>query len=421
MIPARPHGVFLVCPFLAGTFLLAVTAARGDDWPQYLGPDRDAVSRETGLNWDWKARPPKVRWKVPLGSGYSSLVIVGDRVYTTAQRGKRDFVVCLNAADGRELWNYDAAPTYVDRQKQGAGPRSTPAFHDGKLYCLFGMGELLCLTAEGKRVWEQNVFTATGARNPAGDVYYWGVSYSPLVEGDLVIVQPGGDRNNSVAAFHKDTGELVWKAGEDPAGYASPVVVTAGGRRHLVCPTGRSVLGLDVKGKVLWRYAFGNQFNATCANPVWRDGFLLVSAAYGAGSAALELNAGPDGWAVREKWKSKRNLQALFATPVVLDGHVYGCSGDLRAFLLRCLDLKTGEVKWEERLPERCSLLAAEGHLLVWGERGGLSLLKATPDAYTPLGELPKLLAYKSWALPALAGGRLYLRDERHVLCLDLR
>ena len=170
-----------------------------------------------------------------------------------------------------------------------------------------------------------------------------------------------------------------------------------------------------------WRFAFGNQFNATGSTPVWKDNVLFTSAAYGAGCAAVEFVPDAEQWTVRELWKKSKNLQSLFATTIVLDGHVYGAHGDLSAFQLRCLDLKTGDIKWSERAAERYSLLAADKHLLVWGERGNLLLLKATPAAYTVVGEMPKLLAYKSWAMPALADGRLYLRDERHVLCLDLR
>ncbi len=401
---------------------IAAGIARAADWPQFLGPDRNGVSAETGLNWDWKDHAPRVQWKVPLGNAFSSVAVVGDRIFTMAKRGDRDFVVCLDAADGKERWAYDAAPTYVDKQRQGAGPRSTPVHHDGKLYCLLPMGQLLCLTAEGQRVWEVNVFQDTGAPNPAGEFYYWGVSYSPLVEGGLVIVQPGGSKGNSVAAYHRDTGKRVWMAGDDPQGYASPIAITVGGRRLVVCPTGRSVLGIDpAKGAVLWRYGFGNKFNATCATPVWKEDTLFVSAAYGGGCAALEIVPGDDAWKVRERWTSRKSLQCLFATPMVLGGHIYGMHGDLAAFQLKCLDLKTGDVKWAERVSERYGLVAAEGHVLAWGERGSLMLLKATPTAYTVEAELPKLLAYKAWAMPALADGRLYLRDERHLLCLDLR
>src|SRR5438105_3726888 len=232
-------------------------------WPQFLGPRRDGMSRETGLNMDWKKTSPKVLWKVPLGAGFSSMSIVDGRIYTMCQRGSKDIVVCLRASDGKELWTDEVAPTYLDKQKQGPGPRSTPTYHGGKLYCLMPMGELVCLSADGKRLWTAHQFKDTGARNPGAvpEFYYWGASLSPLVEGDFVVVQPGGDKKNSVAAYHKDTGKLAWTVGDDPPGYGSPIAVTIDGQRQLIVPTGISVLGIDpAKGTLLWRYAFGNQF-----------------------------------------------------------------------------------------------------------------------------------------------------------------
>src|SRR5262249_44549640 len=154
-------------------------------------------------------------------------------------------------------------------------------YHSGKLYCLFGQGELVCLTADGKRLWERNIFQDTGAAEPAQKIFYWGVSFSPLVEGDFVIVQPGGDKDNSIAAFHKDTGKLVWHKGSDPIGYASPIMITVDGTRQLVCPTGTSFVGMDVAdGTMLWRFPFGNPYKTNCANPIWADNLLFVSAAY---------------------------------------------------------------------------------------------------------------------------------------------
>jgi outer membrane protein assembly factor BamB len=413
--------------FLASLFVSAGAAAQAGedttDWPQFLGPRRDGIAHAANLNVDWEKSPPKVLWKVPLGSGYSSLAIVGDRLFTMTQRGTRDVVVCLDAHKGTELWAHDATPTYTDKQKQGRGPRGTPTHVQGRLYCLLPQGELLCVqAADGKEIWRTNIFEATGAVDLAGEFYYWGVSQSPLVEGDQVIVQPGGSKDNSVAAFHKDTGKLLWSSGSDPIGYASPILITVANRRLLVCPTGRSILGLDPEqGQVRWRYEFGNKFNATGATPVWTGELLFVSAAYGVGSAALEIVCDNDRWSVREKWRKKKELQNVFATSMVIDGHVYGCHGDLGAFLLRCLDLKTGAVKWEQRQERRSSLLAIDGYLLNLDERGHLALLKATPDRYEVKGELRNLLSYKSWAAPAFSRGRLYLRDERHVLCLDLR
>jgi outer membrane protein assembly factor BamB len=394
-------------------------------WPQFLGPRRDGIIRDKGLNVDWKAKPPQTLWKVPIGNGYSSEIIVGDRLYTQAKRGMRDGVLCLDVKDGKEIWFYDAAPTYIDKQKQGAGPRSTPTYHDGKLYCLFAMGELHCVTTEGKKVWQADIFKDTGAASLLGEFFYWGVCSSPLVEGDIVIVQPGGTKKNSVAGYHKDTGKLVWTVGDDPMGYASPISITVAGKRQVVVPTGQSMLGIDAaKGEVLWRHPFGNKFNATCASPVWTDDLLFVSAAYGVGGSLLEIVPPKDkdgSWTVREKWKAKKTMQNLMATSMIVDGHVYGCHGDLSAFFIRCLDFKTGDVKWEQRTQGRYNLLAIERHILCMHERGTLMLLVAQPGSYEVKGELPNLLAYKTWAVPAFADGKLFLRDERHLLCLDLR
>ena len=417
------------CVFL---MFLSSHAAVAADWPQFLGPNRDGIVRDKGLNVDWKSKAPATLWKVPIGNAFSSVIIVDKKIYTQAKRGTNDGIVCLDAKDGKEVWHFDVAPTYIDKQRHGFGPRSTPVHDQGKLYCLFPMGELVCMTTDGKKVWQANIFKDTGAKNHAGETFYWGVSMSPLVEGDLVIVQPGGTKGNSVAAYDKNTGKLVWTAGSDPMGYASPIVATIAGKKQLIVPTGQSVLGLGpTKGEVLWRHEFGNQYNATAASPIWADNVLFVSAAYGAGSAALEIlppakeNGEPspvkgEAWTVREKWKQKK-MQTLMATSMVLDGHIYGCSGDLSAFMMRCVSLTSGEVKWEERVQGRLGLLALEGHLLCVGERGDVLLVEAQPRSYVVKAELPKLLAFKTWAAPAFADGKLYLRDERHLVCLDLR
>jgi outer membrane protein assembly factor BamB len=398
---------------------LIVGPARGDDWPQLLGPRRNGVSEETGLNLDWKAKPPKTLWKVPLGSGYSSLAVRGDRLITTTKRGDRDIVVCLATADGKELWSFDAAPTYTDRQGNAKGPRATPTIDGDRVHCLFGAGEMVCLkVADGTLLWKTNILEAAGA-TPRGDMFYWGVSHSPLVEGELVIVQPGG-KDKSVVALHRDTGKIVWGVGSDPAGYGSPIAIDAAGRRQIVCPTGRSIVGIDpAKGELLWRYEFGNRFDATCATPVWTGKVLFASAAYGVGSAALEIVADGTKVTAREKWKNK-NLMTLMATAVVLGDHVYGFHGDLGAYGLRCLDLNNGEMKWVERYPWRAAFITAEGHLIVVGERGTVQLVSVTPAKAVVKGELPDLLTYKAWAMAALANKRLYLRDEKHVVCLDL-
>jgi outer membrane protein assembly factor BamB len=337
------------------------------------------------------------------------------------KRGNRDGVVCLDSKDGKELWFYDAAPSYLDRQRQGPGPRSTPTYNKGKLYCLFGMGDLICLNAaDGKEVWKTDIFKSAGAKNPAGDFYYWGMSGSPLVEGDLVIVQPGGNKDNSLVAFAQDTGKLVWGAGNDPPGYTSPIVITAAGRRQIISVTGQAVLSVEpTKGAVLFRHAFGNKFDCNCATPLWTNDLLFVSSAYGTGCTALQIEADGKGLAVKEKWRNK-DLQNQFATSVILDGHIYGCHGDLGAKMLRCVELATGKIKWDDRRPAKCSLLGYEGHLVVVSEGGAVRLLEANPARYVEKGALEDVLTYKAWAAPALLKGRLYVRDDKQLVCLDV-
>jgi len=408
--------------------LLALNAVSlAADWPQFLGPNRDGISPETGLNLDWKARPPRVVWKVALGDGgFSSVAVVGERLWTMSTRGERDWVLCLDVRTGRQLWAYDAAPRYLDLEKQGCGPRATPTYQQGRLYCLFPKGELLCLNAaDGKLIWQVNVFQASGATTPHNNNFCrWGLSQSPLIEGDLVITQPGGDQNNSVVAWDKDSGKLVWGAGNEPPGYASPIAITVAGRRQLVCPTAQSILGVDpLTGQVLWRYPFGNRHHATGASPLWTGDRLLVSSAYAIGTASLQILRNGDQWEVREQWKTIK-LQNHFATSVMMDGHLYGCHGDLSSIQVRCLDLNTGEMKWTERQPfgrGRCTLLGVAGRLISLSEQGSLQLLHAQPDGLVVHAELPDLLNSIVWSAPALADGRLYLRDQRQMLCLDLR
>src|SRR5262249_5755050 len=195
-------------------------------WPILLGPRRDGISRDTGLNLDWTQKKPKVGWKVPLGGGCSSLAIAEDRIYTMANRGDKDLAVCFDAKDGKELWMREMAPRFLDNQGHGPGPRSTPTVDRGRLYCLMPLGDLVCLNAaDGKEVWRTNILEATATKSREKEFRWWGLSLSPLVDGDLVIVQPGGNKDTSVAAFHRCTGKLVWSCGNDPLCYASTIII----------------------------------------------------------------------------------------------------------------------------------------------------------------------------------------------------
>jgi outer membrane protein assembly factor BamB len=398
------------------------SAATADPWPGFLGPARDGTVAEKGLNLDWNRTKPRVLWTVPIGPAFSSFAVVDGKLFTQTNRGARDIVVCLDAGTGKELWSHDAAPRYLDQQNQGPGPRATPTFHEGRVYCAFPMGELVCLNAaDGKPVWSINARDAAGVPGRESENYYWGLSASPLVEGKVVILQPGGAKNNSVAAFDKDTGKLVWACGGDPNAYGSPIAITAAGRRQVVVPTGRSILGVDpVKGAVLWRYTFGNKFDCTCSTPLWADNTLFVSAAYRTGAAALEIVAAAGGGVtVREKWKNIE-MQNHFTNSVVIGGKLYGSHGDLGALMMRCVDLATGKLLWADRAGGRCWILPVEGKLLCLNERGSLRVVNPSATGYQQTAEFATGLTFKTWAAPAVSDGWLYARDGRNLVCVEL-
>jgi outer membrane protein assembly factor BamB len=401
--------------------LLALLAspAAANDWPCFLGPNRNGISPETGLNVDWQKKKPKILFKVPIGKGFSSMAVVKGKIYTMAERNKRQFAVCLDADTGKELWSRDLAPGYLDFQKQGPGPRATPTYHDGKLYCLFPLGHFYCLNAaDGATVWQAHALKDTGAEDRSPERYFWGLSGSPLVVGEHVIVHPGGSKGNSVAAYHKDTGKLVWKVGDDPPGYGTPVLIEASGVRLVLVTTGESILAVDpVRGSLLWRFPFGMKpYNCNCATPLWVDNVLYLSSAYNAGCAALELG---DGAQPKVKWQNK-NMQNQVATSVIHDGHMYGTNGTLSGYTLRCIDLKTGTIKWSDRGPEKSSFVAAQGHLFCLSSSGNLRVVECNPQRYVLKGELNNLLTPNTWAAPALVNRRLYARDEKNLVCVDL-
>lgn len=398
------------------------TAKKGT-WTSFLGNRRNGISEETGLNLNWNIHRPAVLWRVPLGSGYSSIVVADGRIWTMATHLTNDYVVCFDADTGKKLWSTIAAPTYLDSQRQARGPRSTPTYDDGKLYCLLPAGDLLCLEANsGKIVWKKNIFGVSGAgQQEQKTIYYWGMSASPLIEGDLVILQPGGSNNNSVIALNKDTGKLVWSAGNDPPGYGSPIVIEAEDQRQIIVPTGQSILSLNPEqGSLLWRVVWGNKYNCNCATPVWNEDSLFISSAYGTGAMRFALIRQNESLRPISQWKTLA-MQNQFATSIIKDGYIYGPHGDLAAVTYRCLDLQRGKVQWMSRRVGKCTQIAVEDHIICLTEQGTLILIEANPTEYREKGKLTGLLGFKAWAHPALANGRLYLRDEKRMICLELK
>lgn len=401
------------------------------DWPQWRGPNRDG--RAAGpINADWTAKPPKVIWSAPGGGGYASLAVAGGRVYAfdydAATKSER--LRCLDAATGAVRWT-TAEPADYSSLKAGyaGGPRATPTVHDGRVYTVGAGGRFRCLRlpagdGDPQPLWEHDLAGEFRAGVPS-----WGFASSPLVEGELVIVQPGG-RDGSVAAFDRITGERRWAAGKNPNGYSSPVAATLAGVRQVVAVTGDSIVGLrPADGTVLWSHPWVTQHNANIASPVIAGDYVFVGSDYGKGCVCLRVEASGDGVRAKEVYFRKNRVMAShITTPVERDGYLYGFDGHAQAAELRCVNLRTGEPVdgWEAidgtRPLKHGSLVLVGPHLLGLSEDGTLFLADADPTAFRLRGKMPGVLGGREcWAAPAVVDGRVYVWDAETVACVDVR
>jgi outer membrane protein assembly factor BamB len=392
-----------------------VAASVPGEWPQWRGPNRDGISLETGFRTDWPADGPPVRWQVPSGKGFSSLVVSRGRVYTLVQERAHEAVVCWDADNGQEVWRV----RYPERVvlDHGDGPRATPAIDSDRLYAIGAGGVFHCLNAAtGEVLWRHDLMEEFGGKELPWRPTYWGHACSPFVEGDRVFTLTGGPQG-AVAAFDKRTGRLLWKALDDPAGYSSPIAITVAGVRQVVFFTGRGLVGLaPADGAVLWRYPWETNDFCNIATPIARGSYLFISSGYDRGCALLELVHRDDGsWAVRRVYGHRR-YRNHFATSVLYREHLYGFDNAT----LACMEFRTGKVTWRQNGFGKGTLLLADGHLIILGENGRLALADADPHAYVEKAAC-KVSDGRCWTVPVLAGGRLYVRDEEHVTCLDLR
>jgi outer membrane protein assembly factor BamB len=383
------------------------------DWPQWRGPNRDGVSPETNQLREWPEDGPPVLWKVRLGGGFSSVAVARGRVFVhTAKDKKEEIVLCLDAATGDELWRY-AYPCDYNRavtlvESSDSGPRATPAVDGDCVYTIGTTGIVLCLASEsGKKIWEADLRTIGGRTCPPR-----GYCSSPLVVGDHVYVHPGGAKGNSIVALNKKDGSVVWTALDDPIAHATPTYVDAAGKPQVIYFTGRGAVAVAPKdGKLLWRYDWRTEANCNCASPIHHDGRVFISSATGSGGALLKLNddAGPE-----LVWKNLV-MQNQYSTSVLVDGHLYGFSNTR----LRCVEFATGKAVWDQSGLGKGTLLAADGMLVLLGEKGNLVLAEATPKGYRERGRC-KPLDGVCLTAPALAGGRLFVRNENLLVALDV-
>ncbi|HKG13156.1 MAG TPA: PQQ-binding-like beta-propeller repeat protein [Pyrinomonadaceae bacterium] len=388
---------------------VAAKSGRRNYWTNFRGPARDGRYDEQPIRTNWQGGLTQL-WKQPSGGGYSSFSVAEGVAYTIEQRRGQEVVAAYQVETGRELWTHAWDALYTD--STGDGPRSTPTWHEGRLYALGATGELRCLDARsGKLVWSKNILKDAGASNIP-----WGMAASPLVVDDKVIVIPGGSNGKSVVAYNARTGAPVWGALGDTASYTSPMLVTLAGRRQILAVTARRAAGLAPEdGTVLWDFPWANSIGINVSQPiVVGANRFFISAGYGKGAALVELSDAGGKLSAASVWE-KASMKNKFNSSVLHEGHVYG----LDEGLLTCVDVATGEQKWKARGYGYGQVVLASGHLIVTTEEGEIALVRATPAGHTELARFPALEG-KTWNCPAIAGGRLLVRNATQMACYKL-
>jgi outer membrane protein assembly factor BamB len=406
------------------------------DWPQWQGPDRNAISRERGLIKEWPQDGPPLAWKIQgLGGGYSAPSVAAGRIFGMSNRGGDEVVWALSEKDGKELWVTRLGPPAPQRMPQGKeGPGCTPTVDGDRLYVLGLGGDLACLrVGDGKIVWQRSLTRVFGGRIPV-----WSYRESPLIDGDKVICTPGGP-DATLAAFDKMTGKTIWKSrvpGSPGPAYASAIAIDFGGRREYVQFTRTGLVGVAASdGKFLWRYDKpAARTGINCSTPVYHDGLVFAAAAYGTGGGLVKLSRDAGGGVKAEEVYFTRKMQNHHGGMILLDGCLYGANGGNEGGFLVCLDFRTGKVLWDERDKGRSgtqkgSVALADGRLYYRTEYGTMLLIEPSPKQYIERGRFdithPHYTSSErwcpTWPHPVIANGKLYLRDQDVLLCYDVK
>jgi len=421
------------------------TRRAGIDWPDFLGPGRASKSPETGLITDWTSQPPRIVWQIPLGTSYGTPAISRGRLVHFDRFGDSARVTCRESETGKELWHVEHPTAYSDLLNYNNGPRCSPVIDGNRVYTYGAEGMLQCLAlADGSQIWSVDTKKEFGVVQN-----FFGVGSTPVVWGDLLIVNVGGsppdgpsdiysvqgqvDSNGTgVVAFDKYSGKVVWQATDEFASYSSPVTAEIAGRPWCFVFARGGLLGLDPRNGAVdfhfpWRARLLESVNAS--SPVVVGEQVFISETYGVGSALLNVKPGEHEVVWQDKPRSReRSLELHWNTAVHHEGYLYGSSGRHKGPAeLRCIEMATGKVMWSEPGLTRSSLLQADGHFVCMSEDGVLRLLKVTPERYELVDRLvlkddtgQQLLKYPAWAAPVLSHGLMYVRGRDRLVCLEV-
>ena len=382
--------------------------AYADDWPQWRGEDGSCVSSEK--TWNPQAvSAGKLLWNKKIGAGYSAVSVVKENVFAIGNVGGNDEVVCLNAADGSQVWKYSYP---CSSPKRFPGPRGTPAVDvaSSAVYVLSREGEIYCLgAAKGDLKWKKDIKKEFGAKVPK-----WAFSSSPRLVGDMLLVNAG----STAIALNKKTGAKIWSGGPGTAGYSSPVVYTKGGKQYVAVFAAKSAYGLDLKtGAEDWSHPWETSYDVNAADPIVIGDDVFLSSGYNTGCVLVNISAKP-----KVVWQSKV-LRSHYSSLFIHEGMIYGVDGQSGkdSTELKCVDLKTGNQKWSKKTGFG-SIVGADGNIIFFGEGGKLLVVAMSPTGYKEIASTQLTLSGKCWTMPVLANGRIYCRSEGGDLsCLDVR
>lgn len=399
---------------LAGAFVFTVAGLHAAaDWPQWQGPDRTGISKETGLLQQWPASGPSVVWTATgLGTGYGSMAVAGTRVFVQGARMGKSFVIAYDRATGKEVWSKALGAT--EGNDQGPGPRGTPTVDGDHVYVLSEAGDLYGLKTDGTEVWHRNILREFG-----GQQLRWLISESPLVDGPHLIVSPGG-RGAGMVKLDKLTGKTVWQAKElnGPAGYSSPIAADVQGVRMYLTFTAGAGVGVRASdGKLLFSYNRAANNVANITTPVFSDNKVFFTSAYDTGAGLVALSSNKENISMQEVYFT-REMKNHHGGVVLVNGYLYGFDDSI----LTCLEFATGKRMWRDRSVGKGAVTYADGHLYLQSENNVVGLAEATPAGYREKGRftIPDK-GFPSWAHPAISDGRLYVRNQDSLTAYDIR
>lgn len=402
----------------AAHLLLAATVLSAADWPQYLGPTRNAAYAGTDLADVWPKEGPPVAWQKKLGTGWAGPIVASGKAVVFHRIADQELVECLDAKTGKELWKQSFPTRYTDNFGFDNGPRATPCVADGRLFVFGANGNLHAMDfTTGKPLWSVDT-----QKDFSADKGFFGFACSPLVEGKALLVNVGGKNGAGIVAFDTATGKVLWQAPDDEASYSSPIASTVNGQRHALFFARHKLVSLDpANGKVHFTFPWGPKMQASvsAAVPVMSGDIVFISAGYGAGAATLRMK--PAG--VEKLWSGEEQLTAQFVTPVLRDGFLYGFEGRVDTGPrpeLRCVELATGKVRWSTDKVTHGGIILAGGELLIASDSGELVRVAAAPKAFSEKSRA-QILGREGRAQPALADGLLLARDKTKLVAVDLR